>query len=890
MTGETQSKEPRKIRFGIRARLMAVLAGLLCVAALIVLYSFQTLDRLRGEMEKMAATDMSSIVLAQQISDQIVVLGDYLLGLKTIENSSKKEQLSSRFKEMTGRLREDLQRMEEMHHEIVCPDPELAGGMRTELEQLSAALRQYEQVLDRRIMTVEELAAQQRRLEEIIARYLAAVDDANRQMRALVSRGLAVNIPEAGKKGRLVQEMDAFLEREMSWLGTAQDLRSNGREMMSLLDAAIAATNPAVVDGLAERADAILLQMSLYKRLPDTPVVRALAAPTADLAGQITAGRRQESVFVLRKRELALKNSLKEAYEKISSQAYHLREDATKMNVAHSRVTRGAIINANKEVQQAKQILMGISLLAGMILLFALYYLVHVRIIRRVEKLTQVMNQAAGDASRGEQQALAEPMRALLGSGRDEIAAMGEAFAVFVDAILQEQYFSDTTINSLPGIFYMYDDTGRLIRWNKNGETIFGYASKEIKGEDALKFIVPADRQRVRTAIKKVFTDGYAEVAATMLANSGQEIPFYLTGARMFKGDKVYGIGTGIDMTELRTSTEALRRSEEKYRNIFENSLEGIFQSSLEGRLLTVNPTMARMYGYASPEEMMAEIADIGRQMYANAAQREELLQNLNTDGTVVAYEIQQRRKDGSVFWVSENARAVRDEQGAIRYYEGLLEDISQRKEAEAKLQQSLQRLRNAIGATIQVMVSAVETRDPYTAGHQMRTADLARAIAGEMGLPQEKIDGIRMAGAIHDIGKLSIPAEILSKPTKLTAIERCLIKEHTRIGYQILKEIESPWPLAQIIYQHHERLDGSGYPEGVRGEEILLETRILSVADVVESMASHRPYRPALGLAQALAEIESQQGIAYDAEVVAACLRLFQEKGYQFPQPRHEQ
>ena len=179
-------------------------------------------------------------------------------------------------------------------------------------------------------------------------------------------------------------------------------------------------------------------------------------------------------------------------------------------------------------------------------------------------------------------------------------------------------------------------------------------------------------------------------------------------------------------------------------------------------------------------------------------------------------------------------------------------------------------------------MVSAVEMRDPYTAGHQVRVADLARAIATEMGLDQNKIDGIRMAGSIHDIGKLSIPAEILSKPTKLTDIEFSLIKEHSRSGYEMLKDVESPWPLAEIVYQHHERMNGSGYPRNLKGDEILIEARIMAVADVVEAMASHRPYRPALGIEAALEEIEKNKGILYDNTVADACLRLFREKGYQ--------
>ncbi len=206
---------------------------------------------------------------------------------------------------------------------------------------------------------------------------------------------------------------------------------------------------------------------------------------------------------------------------------------------------------------------------------------------------------------------------------------------------------------------------------------------------------------------------------------------------------------------------------------------------------------------------------------------------------------------------------------------------FGERKLAQANLEETLKSLRKAIGTTIQVMASAVESRDPYTFGHQVRSADLARAIAVDMGLPQEKIDGIRMAGSIHDIGKLSIPAEILSKPTKLSEIEFSLIKEHARRGFEMLKDVESPWPLAEIVHQHHEKMDGSGYPRHLRGEDIIIEARILTIADVVEAMASHRPYRPGLGIDAALNEIEKYRGIFYDSAAVDACSRLFREKGY---------
>lgn len=210
-----------------------------------------------------------------------------------------------------------------------------------------------------------------------------------------------------------------------------------------------------------------------------------------------------------------------------------------------------------------------------------------------------------------------------------------------------------------------------------------------------------------------------------------------------------------------------------------------------------------------------------------------------------------------------------------------LQQDIAERMVVDEKLQHTLNSLRKAVSMTIQVLVAAVEARDPYTAGHQRRVANLARAIASEMGLAPEKIEGIRMAGYIHDIGKLSIPAEILSKPKKLTEIEFALIKEHAQSGYEILKNVESPWQLAEMVYQHHERMDGGGYPRMLRGDEIIIEARILAVADVVEAMASHRPYRASLGIALALAEIEKNRGIAYDGDVVDYSIRIFRQNGF---------
>ena len=181
-------------------------------------------------------------------------------------------------------------------------------------------------------------------------------------------------------------------------------------------------------------------------------------------------------------------------------------------------------------------------------------------------------------------------------------------------------------------------------------------------------------------------------------------------------------------------------------------------------------------------------------------------------------------------------------------------------------------------------LATMLEKRDPYTAGHQQRVADLAEKIALELGLSKDQAHGIRLAGIVHDIGKIQVPAEVLNKPGKLTDIELSLIRLHPQVGYDILKAIRSPWPIPAAVLQHHERLDGSGYPQGLKTDQIIIEARIISVADTVEAMSSHRPYRAGLGLDAALAEISKLRGTQLDPAVVDACLRLFKEQGYQFP------
>ena len=219
-----------------------------------------------------------------------------------------------------------------------------------------------------------------------------------------------------------------------------------------------------------------------------------------------------------------------------------------------------------------------------------------------------------------------------------------------------------------------------------------------------------------------------------------------------------------------------------------------------------------------------------------------------------------------------------------LRQRVGELERLeTERREAEDQLRHSLEKLHQAVEETVQAMALTVETRDPYTAGHQQRVAKFACAIGTEMGLAEDQIEGIRLAALIHDIGKLYIPVEFLSKPGGLSEIEFAIIKEHCRVGYEILKSIEFPRPVSQTVLQHHERMDGSGYPNGLEGDEILVDARILAVADVVEAMVSHRPYRPALGVEAALDEINQNRNVLYDPEPVSACVELLGPKRFAF-------
>ncbi|MGA2525370.1 MAG: PAS domain S-box protein [Smithellaceae bacterium] len=333
------------------------------------------------------------------------------------------------------------------------------------------------------------------------------------------------------------------------------------------------------------------------------------------------------------------------------------------------------------------------------------------------------------------------------------------------------------------------------------------------------------------------------------------------------------------DITARKQAEEALRESEELFRSYLEYAPDGVYMNDMEGNFLYGNRKCEEMFGYRREELIGKNFLELNI-LSENSLNKAVLLLQTNMKGKSTGPdEIDLISKEGRLIPVEINTNVV--QRMGQRIVLAFVRNITERKQADEERAQSFEQMRKALRATVQAISITVEMRDPYTSGHQQRVADLARAIAKEMGLSEDWQDFIFTASTIHDIGKIAIPAEILSKPTKLIDLEFNLIKTHSQSGYDILKDIEFPWPVADVVLQHHERMDGSGYPQGLKGDDILLEARILAIADVVEAITFHRPYRPAIGINLALEEISRNKGILYDAAAVDACLKLFREKGY---------
>jgi len=323
-----------------------------------------------------------------------------------------------------------------------------------------------------------------------------------------------------------------------------------------------------------------------------------------------------------------------------------------------------------------------------------------------------------------------------------------------------------------------------------------------------------------------------------------------------------------------------------RFRRLIESIPIGYFriECTRAGRFLDVNHRLVSMLSYKGRKELLE--ADL-HSLFTDIHERERFYQQVDSIGVLTEEEIHLRRKDGRPFRASLSAWIIRSESDQTPSLEGLIEDITERHRIE-EMAIRVETLRKAIQGATTALSAVTESRDPMTAEHQNRVARLAVAIAREMHLPADRIEAVRVSALLHDIGKIYIPLAVLNRSDRLEELEFGMVEAHPEVGYSILKSVERetepfPWPIAEIIYQHHERIDGSGYPQGLKGDAILLEARILAIADVVSAMLSPRPYRPPIPISEVLEEIERHLGIQFDERAARACLSLFRDGGFTF-------
>ncbi len=424
---------------------------------------------------------------------------------------------------------------------------------------------------------------------------------------------------------------------------------------------------------------------------------------------------------------------------------------------------------------------------------------------------------------------------------------------------------------------------GTFTQVNQRLCAILGYTSSELLGQSVQLIALPEDQEEDRLRMQRLVTGVEALRTYERLARRKDGTSIWInastTLARRPDGSPDHFVAVIEDIHARKTAETELQASEERFRAVLDQSIAAVYVIQ-DGRLVYANPRTLAIFGYETGETMnpdpLAHIApeDHERMGQGIAARLEHEPEATATFGA--------QRHDGSRFTVTAHARrALYDGRPAIIV---VAQDVTEKEASEARVREYVTRLEQAMQGTIGVVARIGELRDPYTYGHQRRAAEVAAAIARQMGFDADRVEGMKVAGYMHDVGKLAVPAEILSKTAQLSKAETALVRTHTEQGYSMLSSVRFDWPIALVALQHHERLDGSGYPKGLRGDEIILEARIMGVADVIEAMASHRPYRPALGLDAALAEIQEGRGTRYDARVVDASIALFRESGFQIP------
>jgi PAS domain S-box-containing protein len=433
--------------------------------------------------------------------------------------------------------------------------------------------------------------------------------------------------------------------------------------------------------------------------------------------------------------------------------------------------------------------------------------------------------------------------------------------------------------NSMDGI-HVVDLDGNVVAVNAAFCEMLGYTRDELRGMNVRDWDVQWSSAEIEAKIAQIVKR--RDVFDTRhRRKDGSVIDVEVSVAATVVDGQTLLFSSARDITARKRAESELRESEERFRCLVEQSIAGLYVVQ-DDRIAYANARFAEIFGFASPEDVMrrpwdAIVAPEDRELVASM-----ISLRLSGESPRARYSFRGLRRDGSRIEVgADGALATYRDRPAIV---GLLQDISERKEAERRIADYVAKLEGALRGTVEVASAMSEMRDPYTSGHERRVGEIAAEIAGELGLEAQRSEGLKVIGSVHDVGKISVPSEILAKPGRLSDIEFALIKQHAQRGYEILRNVDFPWPLAQTVLQHHERLDGSGYPGGLKGEQIILEARILAVADTIEAMSSHRPYRAALGLERALTEVESGRHTKFDPDVVNACLRLYRQKGQALP------
>jgi len=434
-----------------------------------------------------------------------------------------------------------------------------------------------------------------------------------------------------------------------------------------------------------------------------------------------------------------------------------------------------------------------------------------------------------------------------------------------------------------PDAYYINDLKGNFIDGNKAAERVIGCKKEELIGKSflKLKLLSLTDLPKIATLLARNLRGqptGSDEFVLNRKDNSKVTVEISTYPVKI--KEKTLVLGIARDITE-RKQAEDVKNAKDELQMIMDSVPALIFYKDTEGRIIRANKAFAdslkvpvkNIVGKTTEELFPREQAENMRK-----DDQEVIISGKAKKNIIEPYDTPEGTR-----WVITDKMLHRDKKGKVIGVVDLSKDITAQRKSEQELLQSYQKLKKNMDATLETISNIIEAKDSYTAGHQQRVSELSTAIAKELHLSQDEIEGIRVASIIHDIGKIGLPTEILSKSSRLDDIEFSLIKRHSQVGHDILKTIDFSYPVAEIVLQHHEKINGSGYPNKLKGDKILLEAKIIGVADVVEAMSSHRPYRPALGIDKALEEISKNRGILYDPKVVDICLTLFKEKSFKF-------